>query len=140
MNIKNIDYDKIRLIITIIYNFTNETKRIYSLQQKDKQEKYFLYIQEKEKCMSLIKNINITTDEIKYMINLYDRAQNKKNKSEEEKILISIRRKLFTILYNYNTKKFINIFKETKEKIEIITPDENGTITIYNTNYNIKRI
>ena len=134
-----IDYDKIKLIITIIYNFTKETKQIYS-STKDKQEKYTLYIQEKEKCVSLIKNIPITTDEIKYIINLYDRAQNKKNKSEEEKILISIRRKLFTILYNYNTKQFMNIFKETKEEIEIITPDKNGTITIYNTNYNIKKI
>ena len=139
INLNNVDYDKIRLIITIIYNFTKETKQIYS-STKDKQEKYVLYMQEKEKCINLIKNIPITTDEIKYIINLYDRAQTKKNKNEEEKILISIRRKLFTILYNYNTKQFINIFKETKEKIEIITPDENGTITIYNTNYNIKRI
>lgn len=139
INMNHIDYDKIRLIITIIYNFTKETKRIYN-SQKDRQEKYLLYIQEKERIMNLIKNIPITTDEIKYIINIYDRAQTKKNKNEEEKILISIRRKLFTILYNYNTKQFINIFKETKEEIEIITPDENGTITIYNTNYNIKRI
>ena len=69
ININNIDYDKVRLIITIIYNFTKETKRIYNL-QKDKQEKYSLYVQEKEKCMNLIKNIPITTDEIKYIINI----------------------------------------------------------------------
>ena len=87
-----------------------------------------------------VKNNPIETDEIKYIINLYDRAQTEKNKNEDEKILINIRRKLFTILYNYNTKQFMNIFKETKEEIEIITPDKNGTITIYNTNYNIKRI
>ena len=91
--------------------------------------------------MNLIKNIPIETDEIKYILNLYDRAQTEKNKTEDEKILISIRRKLLTILYNYNTKQFINIFKETKEEIEILVPDNNnGTITIYNTNYNIKRI
>ena len=30
INMNNIDYDKVRLIITIIYNFTKETKRIYS--------------------------------------------------------------------------------------------------------------
>ena len=84
INLNNIDYNKIKLIITIIYTFTKETKRIYNT-QKDKQEKYILYMKEKEKCMSLIKNINITTDEIKYMINLYDRAQNKKNKSADEK-------------------------------------------------------
>ena len=140
IDINNVNYDKIRLIITIIYDFTKETKRIYNL-QKDKQEKYILYIQEKEKCINLIKNIPITTDEIKYIINIYDRAQTEKNKTEEEKILISIRRKLLTILYNHNTKQFINIFKETKEEIEILVPDNNnGTITIYNTNYNIKRI
>ena len=62
------------------------------------------------------------------------------NKSEEEKILINIRRKLFTILYNYNTKQFIDIFKQTKEEIETLIPDNNGQITIYNTNYNIKKI
>ena len=135
----NIDYDKIKLIITIIYDFTKETKQIYS-STKDKQEKYVLYIQEKEKCMSLIKNIPIEADEIKYIVNLYDRAQTEKNKTEEEKTLISIRRKLFTILYNYNTKQFINIFKETKEQIEILIPDTNGPITIYNTNYSIKKI
>ena len=28
ININNIDYDKVRLIITIIYNLTKETKRI----------------------------------------------------------------------------------------------------------------
>ena len=139
ININNVNYDKIRLIITIIYDFTKETKRIYN-STKDKQEKYVLYLQEKEKCMNLVKNITITTDEIKYIINLYDRAENKKNKNEEEKILTSIRRKLFTILYNYNKKQFINIFKETKEEIEILVKDDNGTITIYNTNYNIKRI
>ena len=47
------------------------------------------------------------TDEIKYVINLYDRAETEKNKNENEKILISMRRKLFTILYNYNKKQFI---------------------------------
>ena len=135
----NIDYDKIKLIITIIYDFTKETKQIYS-STKDKQEKYSLYVQEKERCMSLIKNMPITTDEIKYIINIYDRAQAEKNKNEDEKILISMRRKLFTILYNYNTKQFMNIFKETKEQIEILTPDKNGTITIYNTNYSIRKI
>ena len=140
ININNIDYDKIKLIITIIYDFTIETKRIYSAQQKDKQEKYLLYVQEKERIMNLIKSIPITTDEIKYIVNIYDRAENTKNKNEEEKILISIRRKLFTILYNYNKKQFINIFKETKEEIEILEQDNNGTITIYNTNYNIKKI
>ena len=140
ININNIDYDKIKLIITIIYDFTIETKRIYSAQQKDKQEKYLMYIQEKEKCMNMIKNIKITTDEIKYIINIYDRAQTEKTKTEEEKILIDIRRKLFTILYNYNTRQFISVFKQTKEEIEIIVPDKNGTIKIYNTNYNIKRI
>ena len=134
----NIDYDKIKLIITIIYDFTKETKRIYNL-QKDKQEKYILYIQEKERCMNLIKNIPITTDEIKYIINIYDRAQAEKNKNEDEKILISMRRKLFTILYNYNKKQFMNIFKETKEEIEILIQDNNGTITIYNTNYKITK-
>ena len=139
ININNIDYDKIKLITTIIYNFTKETKQIYS-STKDRQEKYVLYIQEKEKCMSLIKNIPITTDEIKYIINIYDRAQTEKNKSEDEKILIDIRRKLFTILYNYNTKQFIDIFKQTKEQIEILVPDTNGNITIYNTNYSIKKI
>ena len=139
INMNNIDYDKIRLIITIIYNFTKETKQIYS-STKDKQEKYVLYIQEKEKCISLIKNIPIEVDEIKYIINLYDRAETEKNKTEEEKILISIRRKLLTILYNYNTKQFIDIFKQTKEEIEILVPDTNGIITIYNTNYNIKKI
>ena len=90
--------------------------------------------------MNLIKNIPIETDEIKYIINLYDRAQTEKNKTEEEKILIDIRRKLFTILYNYNKKQFMNIFKETKEQIEVLVPDKNGPITIYNTNYNIKKI
>ena len=139
INMKNIKYDKVRLIITIIYNFTKETKRIYNL-QKEKQEKYILYMQEKENCINLIKNIPITIDEIKYKINLYDRAQTEKNKTEEEKILISIRRKLLTILYNYNTKQFIDIFKQTKEEIEILVPDNNGIITIYNTNYNIKKI
>ena len=139
ININNINYDKIRLIITIIYDFTKETKQIYS-STKDKQEKYALYIQEKEKCMSLIKNMPITTDEIKYIINIYDRAQTEKNKTEEEKILINIRRKLFTILYNYNTKQFISIFKQTKEQIEILVPDNNGNIKIYNTNYSIKKI
>ena len=139
ININNIDYDKVRLIITIIYNFTKETKRIYN-STKDKQEKYILYIQEKEKCISLTKNIPITTDEIKYIINIYDRAQTEKNKTEEEKILIDIRRKLFTILYNYNKKQFMNIFKETKEEIEILIQDNNGPITIYNTNYSIKKI
>ena len=139
INMNNIDYDKVRLIITIIYNFTKETKRIYN-STKDKQEKYIMYVQEKERCINLIKNIPIEADEIKYIINLYDRAQTEKNKTEEEKILISIRRKLLTILYNYNKKQFINIFKETKEEIEIIVPDNNGIITIYNTNYNIKRI
>ena len=139
ININNIDYDKIKLIIKIIYDFTIETKRIYSAQQKDRQEKYVLYVQEKEKCISLIKNIPITTDEIKYIINLYDRAQTTKNKNEEEKILISMRRKLFTILYNYNTKQFIDVFKETKEQIEILVPDKNGPITIYNTNYKITK-
>ena len=139
INMNNIDYDKVKLIITIIYNFTKETKQIYS-STKDKQEKYVLYIQEKERCMNLIKNIKITTDEIKYIINLYDRAQAEKNKSEEEKILIDIRRKLFTILYNYNKKQFMNIFKETKEEIEILIQDNNGPITIYNTNYSIKKI
>ena len=123
----------------IIYDFTNETKRIYNT-QKDKQEKYILYLQEKEKCMNLIKNIPIETDEIKYIINLYDRAETTKNKTEEEKILISMRRKLFTILYNYNKKQFIDVFKETKEEIEILVPDDNGEITIYNTNYSIKKI
>ena len=140
ININNIDYDKIKLIITIIYDFTIETKRIYSAQQKAKQEKYLLYVQEKERIMNLIKSMPITTDEIKYTINIYDRAQNEKNKTEEEKILIDIRRKLFTILYNYNKKQFINIFKETKEEIEIIVPDNNGEITIYNTNYTIKKM
>ena len=140
INMNNIDYDKIKLIITIIYNFTKETKQIYSSTTKDKQEKYVLYIQEKEKCMSLIKNIPITTDEIKYIINIYDKAQTEKNKNEEEKILIDIRRKLFTILYNYNKKQFMNVFKETKEEIEILIPDDNGIITIYNTNYSIKKI
>ena len=140
INMNNIDYDKIRLIITIIYNFTKETKRIYN-STKEKQEKYIMYVQEKERCMNLIKNIPITTDEVKYIINIYDRAQTEKNKTEEEKILISIRRKLLTILYSYNKKQFMNIFKETKEEIEILVPDNNnGTITIYNTNYNIKRI
>ena len=139
INMNNIDYDKIKLVLTIIYNFTKETKQIYS-STKDKQEKYVLYIQEKEKCMSLIKNIPIEADEIKYIVNLYDRAQTEKNKTEEEQILIDIRRKLFTILYNYNTKQFINIFKETKEQIEILIPDTNGPITIYNTNYSIKKI
>ena len=138
INMNNIDYDKIRLIMTIIYNFTNETKRIYN-SQKDKQEKYIMYVQEKEKCISLIKNIPITTDEIKYIINLYDRAENTKNKNEEEKILISMRRKLFVILYNYNKKQFIDVFKETKEQIEVLVPDENGNITIYNTNYKITK-
>ena len=90
--------------------------------------------------MNLIKNIPIETDEIKYIINLYDRAQTEKNKSEEVKILIDIRRKLFTILYNYNKKQFMNIFKETKEEIEILIQDNNGPITIYNTNYSIKKI
>ena len=135
----NIDYDKVRLIITIIYDSTKETKQIYSSTTKDKQEKYALYIQEKEKCMSLIKNMPITTDEIKYIINIYDRAQAEKNKNEDEKILISMRRKLFTILYNYNKKQFMNIFKETKEEIEILIQDNNGTITIYNTNYKITK-
>ena len=139
ININNIDYDKVRLIIKIIYDFTIETKRIYSAQQKDRQEKYVLYVQEKEKCISLIKNIPIEVDEIKYIINLYDRAETEKNKTEEEKILISIRRKLFTILYNYNTKQFIDVFKETKEQIEILVPDKNGPITIYNTNYKITK-
>ena len=139
ININNIDYDKIKLIITIIYDFTKETKRIYN-STKDKQEKYLLYVQEKERIMNLIKSIPITTDEIKYIINIYDRAQNEKNKTEEEKILINIRRKLFTILYNYNKKQFINIFKETKEEIEILEQDNNGTITIYNTNYSIRKI
>ena len=139
INISNVDYDKIKLIIAIVYDFTKETKRIYN-SQKDKQEKYSLYVQEKEKCMSLIKNINITTDEIKYVINLYDRVQATKDRNEEEQILIDIRRKLFTILYEYNKKQFINIFKETKEQIEIITPDENGPIKIYNTNYSIRKI
>ena len=138
INMNNIDYDKIKLIITIIYDFTKETKQIYS-STKDRQEKYALYIQEKEKCISLIKNMPIEADEIKYIINLYDRAQSEKNKTEEEKILINIRRKLFTILYNYNAKQFMNIFKETKEEIEILTPDENGNITIYNTNYKITK-
>ena len=139
INMNNIDYDKIKLVLTIIYNFTKETKQIYS-STKDKQEKYLLYLQEKEKCMNLIKNIPITTDEIKYIINIYDRAETEKNKSEEEKILVSIRRKLFTILYNYNTKQFINVFKETKEQIEILEQDNNGPITIYNTNYSIRKI
>lgn len=139
INMNNIDYDKIKLIIKIIYDFTKETKRIYNL-QKEKQEKYIMYVQEKERCINLIKNIPITTDEIKYIINIYDRAQTEKNKNEEEKILTSIRRKLFTILYNYNTKQFIDIFKQTKEEIEILVPDDNGIITIYNTNYNIKKI
>ena len=139
INMNNINYDKIKLIITIIYDFTKETKQIYS-STKDKQEKYLIYLQEKEKCMNLIKNIPIETDEIKYIINLYDRAQSEKNKTEEEKILIDIRRKLFTILYNYNKKQFMNIFKETKEEIEIVVPDENGAITIYNTNYSIRKI
>ena len=139
ININNIDYDKIRLIINIIYDFTKETKRIYN-STKDKQEKYGLYLQEKEKCMNLVKNITITTDEIKYIINIYDRAQAEKNKNENEKILIDIRRKLFTILYNYNKKQFMNIFKETKEEIEILIPDNNGEITIYNTNYSIRKI
>ena len=139
INMNNIDYDKIRLVMKIIYDFTNETKRIYNT-QKDRQEKYLLYIQEKERCMSLIKNIPIEADEIKYIINLYDRAETTKNKTEEEKILISMRRKLFTILYNYNKKQFINIFKETKEEIEILEQDNNGSITIYNTNYSIKKI
>ena len=140
ININNIDYDKIRLIITIIYDFTIETKRIYSAQQKDKQEKYILYIQEKERIMNLIKNIPITTDEVKYIINIYDRAQQQKNKTEEEKIIVLIRRKLLTILYEYNKKQFINVFKEAKEEVDILAPDENGTITIYNTNYTIKKI
>ena len=52
INMNNIDYNKIKLIITIIYDFTKETKRIYNL-QKDKQEKYLLYIQEKERIMNL---------------------------------------------------------------------------------------
>ena len=138
INMNNIDYDKIKLIITIIYDFTKETKQIYS-STKDKQEKYILYIQEKDKCMNLIKNMPIEIDEVKYIINLYDRAQTEKNKNEEEKTLISIRRKLFTILYNYNKKQFIDIFKETKEQIEIIVPDDNGNITIYNTNYKITK-
>ena len=114
ININNVDYDKIKLVLTIIYNFTKETKQIYS-STKDKLEKYSLYVQEKERCMNLIKNMPITTDEIKYIINIYDRAQAEKNKNEEEKALVSIRRKLFTILYNYNKKQFMNIFKETKE-------------------------
>ena len=38
ININNVNYDKIRLIITIIYNFTKETKRIYN-STKDKQER-----------------------------------------------------------------------------------------------------
>ena len=140
ININNVNYDKIRLIITIIYDFTKETKRIYN-SQKDKQEKYLLYVQEKERIMNLIKSIPITTDEIKYIINIYDRAQNEKNKNEDEKILVSIRRKLLTILYEYNKKQFINVFKEAKEEIEILEPDNNnGTITIYNTNYTIKKI
>ena len=90
--------------------------------------------------MNIIKNVPITTDEIKYIINLYDRAEQQKNKNEEEKILVSIRRKLLTILYEYNKKQFINIFKETKEQIEILVPDNNGSITIYNTNYSIRKI
>ena len=139
INMNNIDYDKIRLIITIIYDFTKETKRIYN-STKNKQEKYVLYIQEKERCVNLIKSMPIETDEIKYIINIYDRAETEKNKNEEEKILISIRRKLFTILYNYNTKQFISVFKQTKEQIEILVPDKNGEITIYNTNYTIKKI
>lgn len=139
ININNIDYDKIKLIITIIYDFTIETKRIYNT-QKDKQEKYIMYLQEKERCMNLIKNMPITNDEIKYIINLYDRVQATKNRNEEEQILIDIRRKLFTILYNYNTKQFINIFKETKEEIETLIPDNNGEIIIYNTKYSIKKI
>ena len=139
INMNNIDYDKVRLVMKIIYDFTNETKRIYN-STKEKQEKYALYIQEKDKCMNLIKNLPITTDEIKYVINIYDRAETTKNKTEEEKILISMRRKLFTILYNYNTKQFMNIFKETKEEIETLVKDDNGEIKIYNTNYTIKKI
>ena len=139
INISNVDYNKIRLIITIIYDFVKETKRIYN-SQKDRQEKYLLYVQEKERIMNLIKNIPIETDEIKYIINLYDRAESEKNKTEEEKILVSIRRKLLTILYEYNKKQFINVFKDTKEDVEILVPDKNGTIMIYNTNYNIKKI
>ena len=139
IDINNVNYDKIKLIIAIVYDFTIEAKRIYS-SQKDKQEKYLLYINEKEKCMNMIKNIKITTDEIKYIINIYDRAQTEKTKTEEEKILIDIRRKLFTILYNYNTRQFISVFKQTKEEIEILIPDTNGEITIYNTNYSIKKI
>ena len=139
INISNVDYDKIKLIIAIVYDFTKETKRIYN-SQKDKQEKYLLYVQEKERIMNLIKNIPIETDEIKYIINIYDRAESEKNKTEEEKILVSIRRKLFTMLYEYNKKQFINVFKETKEEIDILVPDENGPIKIYNTNYSIKKI
>ena len=139
INISNVDYNKIRLIITIIYDFVKETKRIYN-SQKDRQEKYLLYVQEKERIMNLIKNIPIETDEIKYIINLYDRAESEKNKTEEEKILVSIRRKLLTILYEYNKKQFMNVFKDTKEDVEILVPDKNGTIMIYNTNYNIKKI
>ena len=139
ININNIDYDKIRLIITIIYDFTKETKQIYS-STKDRQEKYSLYIKEKEKCISLIKNIPIEADEIKYIINIYDRAETEKIKTEEEKILISIRRKLLTILYEYNKKQFISIFKETKEEIETLIQDNNGPITIYNTKYSIKKM
>ena len=139
INMNNIDYNKIKLIIAIIYDFTKETKRIYN-SQKDRQEKYLLYVQEKERIMNLIKNIPIETDELKYVINIYDRAQSEKNKTEEEKILVSMRRKLLTILYEYNKKQFINVFKETKEQIEILVPDKNGEITIYNTNYTIKKI
>lgn len=111
------------LIIAMVRDLCNKTKRLYSIQSDvtiSSEERRQLASDYYEKCVSGIRSMNLTAGTMKDLLLEIDKPDNS-----------DIKRKLWTILFGSFGKEFMSLIKMAKQPISTIAACQNEEADVY---------
>jgi hypothetical protein len=148
--VRNASYDQAKKIVNECRELNEKTNLIWSKENLDGAEKYYQANNLKNEFIERVSELEVSASTIKKII--YDlhkesvKIKESKNgkKKEVKKEISKYGRKLLSVLYKAHTDKFLEIFKESKEKIDIIsriygTIEEENVIYLYGIPYKVKK-
>jgi hypothetical protein len=123
-NTKNIKYDQVKRIVSLIKDTNTKIKSLYSSDEYDKDTKYKLFSEARQKCTEYIGKLSFSKSTMIYMLSLFD--------SNEYK---HISRIFMNTLFGYPNTSFYRIIKESTEPIELLIENKEGNIKVFDMNF-----
>jgi hypothetical protein len=119
-NIKNVKYNQVTRVITLIRETNNQVKKIFKENGIDDDQKYKATSELKQKCIEYIGNLQFSKSTMIYLLMAIEKKEYK-----------DISRIIFNTLFGYPNTAFYSIIKDSIEPIEIFSENVEGNINIY---------